>query len=192
MVLAFEAPAQHEHRHRGRHREHREPGLQREQETEDGDDRDAENDEEDGAERGEAPDRGEVGLRARQKLSRLPLVVEPDVESLQVLVQVVAHLGLDAQRDGCKRAPPPERESDLDAPEHNGQQEQRDEATRVTVRDRAVDRRLDDQRHREGARDRDHRRERDEDDLGDVGPQIRADAQQRTVAHDEPPEATKA
>ena len=55
--------------------------------------------EEDRAERGEAPDQRDVGVRAREKLARLPTVVEADLEPLEVLVEVVAQIGLDARRD---------------------------------------------------------------------------------------------
>ena len=42
-------------------------------------------------------------LDARQQLARLPAVVEADVEALQVLVEVVAELGLDVGRDVRER-----------------------------------------------------------------------------------------
>ena len=70
-----------------------------EEQREDRDHLDDDDDEEDRAERREAADQRDVGARAREQLARLPAVVEADLEPLEVLVEVVAQLGLDVGRD---------------------------------------------------------------------------------------------
>ena len=99
VVLALEAPAEHQDRDRGRHGQQRERHVQEEEEHEDRDHLDHDDQQEDRAERGEPADHRDVGARPREQLPRLPAVVEADLEPLQVLVEVVAQPRLDVGGD---------------------------------------------------------------------------------------------
>ena len=183
VVVAFEPAAEHEHRDRGRDREQRERHVEEEQQREDRHDLDHDHEEEDRPERGEPPDHRDVGAGPREQLSRLPPVVEPDLEPLQVLVEVVAELRLDVGGDDREVDAPAVGERELDDRQADRECEQREEPGLVAVRDRAVDRRLHDERDRELATDRDDRGDGDERDLGAMRPQIWQNSPKRALSH---------
>jgi hypothetical protein len=149
VVVAFEAPAEHEHRDRGRHREQREGRVEMQQQSEDREHFDRDDQQEDRTERGEATDQRDIGVGARQQLARLPAIVEADFEPLQVLVEVVAQLRFDRgrHRDEVQAAAVREREVEQRKPDHD--QEERHESGPVPGLDRPVDRGRDDERDRE-------------------------------------------
>ena len=68
----------------------------------------------DQAEAHEAAHGGDVGDGSRQQLARLPVVVEGDLQVLQVRVEVVAQVGLHAQRRDARVVAPQEDEDELE------------------------------------------------------------------------------
>ena len=116
--------------------------------------------EEDGAPADEAADGADVARRAREELPGVPVVVEPDVESLELRVEVVAERGLDAVRDDPEHVPADERRrAPRRSPNTSASAGERGDSLPVTVGERAVDDRLRDLRNGDG-RDRARRARR--------------------------------
>ena len=109
--------------------------------------------------------------------------MEADLEPLQVRVEVVPEARLDVGGDDREVDAPAVRERDLDDRQADREREERQEPGLVTVRDRAVDRRLHDERDRELATDRDDRGDGDEHDLGAMRPQIWQNSPKRALSH---------
>jgi hypothetical protein len=182
VVPALEAAAEDEHGHCGDEGEQRQPHVQGHQHGEDRGDLHDDQDEEDRAEADEASDDREVGLGARQQLARLPLVVEPDVEALELRVEVVAQVGLEVDRDPAEQESATESEQDLQHRQAACDRRPADEPGAVTLAERTVDDRLHDERHGHLRARGDDRRHDDERHVRDVRPKIWPGPPERAVA----------
>ena len=145
VVRALEAAAEDHDGHRRREGDERERHVEHHQHREDRGHLERDQDEEDGAEADEAPDDREVARRARQQLTRVPPVVEADVEALEVRVEVVAQRGLQLGRDGGQQDAATEGEHDLEHREGRREQAPPNDAGAVAVTQRTVDDGRDDQ-----------------------------------------------
>ena len=152
LVAALEAVAEHQHRHGGGEREEGERHVQREQHAEDGGHLHEDQHEEHRAEADEPADDAEVGHGPGQQLAGLPAVVEPDVEALELRVEVVAEAGLEAGgHEGEQTRRLKARNTSISA-RPAARAAQRATPAAVAVGERSVDHRLDDQRDRDHAR----------------------------------------
>src|SRR5450759_296438 len=127
----------------------------------------------------EAADRGDIGDRARQQLPRLPGVVEGNLQRLQVRVEVVAQVGLHAQRDGARVVAAQVDEKELRQGDDEQQARRLHELVQTAMRDRPVDDVLNDLRDRGGRGEAAQLRHPEDGDEPGVGPQVREIAPQR-------------
>jgi len=134
---------------------------------------------EDDSEAQEPPDDRQVGGGARQQLPALPPAVEAHRQQLQVRVQVVTDLGLEAEDGLALRPPAHEHQERLDDAEDQREQAERPEAGLVVVRDRAVDDLLGHQRHGDARERAEDRRTEHDGQLLAVRVQVAPHAQQR-------------
>ena len=102
----------------------------------------------------EEADRLQVDRRARHELAGLLAVEEAELERLQVAVEPVAQVVLDAERDLARHDPPPDREDEPHEAGHDEQRAQRLEARLVTRVD-VIDHTPDQPRDRRRAEHRD-------------------------------------
>ena len=178
-VAPLEPAADQAHRQEDPAGDQAQPPVEVDQQRDDRDERDHVGDQEDRAEPGEAPDRRQVGSGTGQQLPGLPLVVEPDVQPLQVRVQVAAH-GLFHAGNGAGLDPAPGevqcclRYAEPGRGEADGQHQ-----AAVTGVDRAVDQGLGQQRDHQSGGDRSTRGCQHSDQSPQVGPQIAAEPPQR-------------
>ena len=125
----------------------------------------------------------EMSEFARQQLPGLPPVVEPDLEALELFVEVVAQLGLDARRHPRQRETAAVRQRELDDRQHDCEHEQGHQPALVPVVDGTVDRGLGDEGYGELRADRDHCRSRDEGQSLLVRAEIRENSPQCSLTH---------
>ena len=135
----------------------------------------------------EAAHHAEVGHGARQELTRLPAVVEAHVEPLELRVEVVAEVGLEAGGQHGEQDASAEGEEHLDQRDGGDEQRPPEDRVAVAVGHRAVDDLLDDQGdgHHPGAGD--DRAGDDVDDVRAVRGQVGTRAPQRASGAPEQP-----
>jgi hypothetical protein len=178
-VLALELAAQHDDRDR-RHRDHEtQRPVHVQQHCGHDEQLDDVDDQEQQAEAHEAPDRAEVLSDTRQQLAALPATVEFHRQGLQVPVQVVADVGLEAEHRSGLDPSPREDQAGLGDSEGHREDSEWDQRADLAVGDGAVDDRLRHQRDREADEDSDDGRAAHGGQRAAVWPQIAAQPPQR-------------
>src|SRR5581483_3180229 len=127
--------------------------------------------------------RRNVGDCARQQLARLPVVVERHLQALEVRVEVVAQVGLHAQRRDAGEVPAHEDHRELEQPDHNQHRARLHELREVVMRDGPVDDVLDHLRDRSGHGETAQLSEAEDDHQAGVRAQVRQVPAQRYETH---------
>src|SRR6266851_361866 len=183
LVLLVERVAEVRDRQHAQHRHDRElPVELRHQHEHDGE-RDDGLQEPDQPEAHEAAHRPDVGDGARQQLTRLPVVVEGDLQALQVRVEVVAQVGLHPQRGAAREVAPQVDEDELQHADDDEQRDRRHDVAELVVADRPVDDVLDHLRDRGGGGEAAELGEAEDDDESPVRAQVRHVATKREETH---------
>ena len=170
-------------RHETDRGEQRQSAVHRGQQADHIDERRDVDDQEHETEADEATDHGDVAVGAGEQLAGLPAIVEREVETLDVRVEVVAHHRFHLGGRIRQHQAPQEGEAAVDGADGQEQQDDRLDAWAVTVRERPVDHLLGDDRHI-GGDDRPRQRGEDhEHHRPHVRPDVATDAPKRLEMH---------